>query len=178
MNEVEVIEPVTSNCALTLYIPPLTVHIEEPPPPPPPRDDKSTEFPSPIVNCLLAWLNERVWSSVSTLLSDVAIDELNAVNPLVWVISTWDEPLKIVGRFVRLLYDIPTNPEPSPWYEPLNEPLTPDASDKLTEPPPPTVKSPWITEAVITPCICLLWINVAILSRYYLTLNQEIRTNN
>ena len=83
MNEVAVIEPVTSKFALTLYIPPLIVHIEEPPPPPPPRVDKSTEFPSPIVNTLLAWLNERVWSSVSTVLSDVAIDELNAVNPSV-----------------------------------------------------------------------------------------------
>jgi len=54
MNEVAVIEPVTSKSALTLYIPPLIVHIEEPPPPPPPRVDKSTELPSPIDNILLA----------------------------------------------------------------------------------------------------------------------------
>jgi hypothetical protein len=85
MNEVAVIEPVTSKFALTLYIPPLIVHIEEPPPPPPPRVDKSTELPSPIDNILLAWLNERVWSSVSvsTVLNCDAIDELKAVNPFV-----------------------------------------------------------------------------------------------
>ena len=67
-----------------MYLPPLVVHIEEPPPPPPPRDDRSTEFPSEIVNCLLAALNERVWSSVSVIFPiDVAIDELNEENPLV-----------------------------------------------------------------------------------------------
>ena len=87
MNEVAVIEPVTSKFALTLYLPPSVVHIEEPPPPPPPpRDDRSTVFPSDIVNSLEAWLNVRVWSSVSvsTIFPiDVASDELNEENPLV-----------------------------------------------------------------------------------------------
>jgi hypothetical protein len=47
------------------------------------------------------------------------------------------------------------NPLPLPIKEPLKEPLTPLAAERLTEPA-FTAKSPVITEAVTTPCICLL----------------------
>ena len=61
----------------------------------------------------------------------------------------WDE---------RLTIPVPPKlrPEPSPINEPVNEPVTPLAALRLTEPPPPTEKSPEITDAVTTPCICLL----------------------
>ena len=77
--------------------------------PPPPSEDKSTEFPSEIVNTLDTELKETVWSSVSTELSDVAIDELNDVNPSVCVISIWDEPLTKVGRDTIEVYGILSN---------------------------------------------------------------------
>ena len=84
---------------------------------------------------------------------------------------TCDEPLRILVPPKERLEPSPVN-EDAEISDALIAPVTNIEPVNIDEPL--TKNSPFITEAVTTPDICLLAINVAILSTHYFSSNYKI----